>query len=122
MEKQIKELRRMKRLLKEGRDSDVRGYHMPVATREASTHPGRARAVMCVCLRCVCCGQVPLKVDTDDKEANRLQNHLFKRTPSVEQVVKRLASFLDRKKKLELSMKHKVCARSAKPVPGMLWC
>ena len=43
MEKQIKELRRMKRLLKEGRDSDVRGYHMPVVTRKASTHPGRAR-------------------------------------------------------------------------------
>ena len=54
MEKQIKELRRMKRLLKEGRDSDVRGYHMPVVTRKASTHLGRARWLCCVSVCVVC--------------------------------------------------------------------
>lgn len=49
-----------------------------------------------------------LQSETDDKEQLKRENHRFKRQPSAEQVQKRIATFMDRLKKLKLNMKQKV--------------
>jgi len=53
-----------------------------------------------------------VKVESEDKEFNKTQSHLFKRQPSEEQLTKRIATFSSRHKKLEINIKNKVGARA----------
>ena len=49
-----------------------------------------------------------LKRDTEDPETKKAETHLFKKTPSEQQVIKRVATFKQRLASLELSMQQGV--------------